>query len=217
MDNIYTKAAIFLNGYEPDKAIVSAIIDSSTYIIGCDGGTEYIRRLNYVPNVVIGDLDSITKESLALYSKRNSPTKLITYNADKDFTDSELAIDYAAELGIKDIVIFSVLGSRIDHLLGNLFLIAKHKYKKINLRIIEKNQEIYVVRSGATIYGKTGDVVSLMPLAGSAVISKCSGLKYDLTKYTISQQLNYGISNVMMTSEASLFIARGILLIIHQS
>jgi thiamine pyrophosphokinase len=213
----YTKAVIFLNGTRPDTRVVQSVINEYSYIIGCDGGTEHVRKLQYVPDAIIGDLDSISKVSIALFSKDQHRTRFITYGIDKDYTDSELAIDHAVSLGIKNIVVVGMLGSRLDHMLGNLFLLTKHKYRKLNLKIIEKNQEIYAIRSDTTIKGQKGDLISLMPLAGSAVISKCSGLKYDLSRYTISQQSNYGISNVMTDFQARLHILHGLLIVIHHT
>lgn len=213
MKKVYNKAAIFLNGNLPDAKIVARLIDSQTYIIGCDGGTDHLRNLQYAPNVILGDLDSISKESTELFKQ----TPIISFDSDKDYTDSELSIDYAMRLGIKDIIIVNILGDRIDHLLGNLFLLIKRKYSRINLRIIDGNQEIYVIRKTAIIQGNIGDTISLMPLRNSAIIEKSSGLQYDLSKYKISQAQNHGISNVMTSSTAKVVIKNGLLLVVHQT
>jgi thiamine pyrophosphokinase len=208
----YKKAVIFLNGYKPDPKVIAGLIDKYTYIIGCDGGTEHIRSMRYKPNLILGDLDSISEETMKAYSQ----IELICFNADKDYTDSELSIDHAMSLGIKEIIIVGMLGDRIDHVLGNLFLFAKQKYKNLNLKAIDKNQEVYVVRSHAVIEGRIGDTVSLMPLAGVAVITECTGVRYDLSKATMSQQCNSGVSNVFTANRALITISRGLLLVVHQ-
>ena len=65
-------------------------------IICCDGGARYFQYLRIKPDVIIGDMDSIDPALLASYS--TSGIKIIKYPAKKDFTDTELALDYALSL-----------------------------------------------------------------------------------------------------------------------
>jgi thiamine pyrophosphokinase len=212
----YTKAIIILNGDTSDIEMIKRFIDDRTYIIGCDGGTEHIRTLNLTPHTVIGDFDSVTNSTLHYYRQHADSIEFIDYPSDKDCTDSELAIDYAVSKGFHEIIVFGTLGTRIDHMLGNMFLLSKRKYSKINLKIVEANQLVYVIRETAVIEGTRGDTISLMPLRGSAAIEKSSGLQYDLSKYEISQEQNHGISNVMTNDTAHIVIKRGLLLVVHQ-
>ena len=208
------KTIIFLNGDKADLSRVKKYIDKDTLIIGADGGTNHILKLGLKPDVVIGDLDSfnvIARER----SDRSNPVKYIRYPRDKDFTDGELAIRYAKEKGYKDIIIVGLLGTRVDHLLGNIFLLLKKDFEALNIKLIEGNQEMYLVRKKATIFGKKGEILSVIPIAGEVKETASEGLKFDLKKYRLSLQGNQGISNVMTKDTAKITVKKGILLIIH--
>ena len=71
-------------------------------IICCDGGARHLWKTGIKPDVIIGDMDSIEPDHLASYSKQG--VKIIKYPVNKDFTDTELALDYA--LGLKPEAIF---------------------------------------------------------------------------------------------------------------
>jgi len=62
-------------------------------IIGCDGGSRHLKSWGIKPDVIIGDMDSIDAALLAYYDSEN--IKIIKYPANKDFTDTELALGYA--------------------------------------------------------------------------------------------------------------------------
>src|SRR5665213_4601129 len=113
------KVIIFLNGDLSDLSLVQPEIDNRTMLIGCDGGTSYILALGYKPAVIIGDFDSLDKDSTDL-----KDTTYVRYPTDKDYTDSELAIRYAAEQGCDQIILAGALGTRLDHLLGNILLLT---------------------------------------------------------------------------------------------
>ena len=219
------KAFIFLNGDLSDMSRVKPYIDDRTLLIGCDGGTRHILALGYKPGAVIGDFDSL--ESLAgdiidrlkrsgRQSTNINGTVYIRYPADKDQTDSELAIRYAAKRGCHQIILAGLLGTRLDHLLGNVLLLTKDEFSELDIKIIEGSQEIYLMHGPARIVGTPGDIISFIPIAGSARVSSTTGLKYDLSQYDLSPQSNHGISNVLTKPIALVNIKTGMLLVIHE-
>ena len=208
------KAVIFLNGDRTDLSRVKKYTDKDTLIIGADGGTNHILKLGLKPDVVIGDLDSfnvIARER----SDRSNPVKYIRYPRDKDFTDGELAIVYAKENGYKEIIVMGLLGTRVDHTLGNIFLLLKKDFETLKIKIVEGNQEMYLVRKKATIFGKKGETISVIPIAGEVGETASKGLKYNLNEYKLSLQGNQGISNILTKDTAEITVKKGILLIIH--
>jgi thiamine pyrophosphokinase len=205
----HSKAVIFLNGGLADLSRVKKHLGGNSLLIGCDGGTGHILALGYKPDVVIGDFDSFTASA-------GGGTTYIRYPADKDFTDSELAVRYAAKAGCREIILAGLLGDRLDHLLGNIFLLNKREFAKIKLKIIEGNQEAYVVRGHAKIDGQKGDIISFMPIDGHPEVQTTGGLKYDLGKHKLSRQGNLGISNVLLRQTVEITVSKGSLLVIHQ-
>lgn len=203
------RAVIFLNGDLSDVSAVKPYM-AGALLIGCDGGTEHLLSLGCTPDAVVGDFDSF-----ALPAKRGGKTKYLRYPADKDVTDAELALGYAAEQGCREVIIAGVLGTRLDHVLGNILLLTKRKFARLNVTIVEGRQTMYLIRTRARIRGKKGDVISFIPIRGTARASS-RGLKYDLSQYRLSLQGNTGISNVLTGSTAQVVMQRGVLLAVHQ-
>ena len=216
------EAVIFLNGDLSDLSRIKKYITTNTLLIGCDGGTPHILALGHKPDVIIGDFDSLAGFLVPKTIKPDGqPTTVddityIRYPTDKEFTDSELAIRYAARAGCRDIVLAGALGSRLDHLLGNIFLLNKREFAKLRIKIIEGRQEAYSVRGQVRITGKKGDTISFIPISGNPQIKTTGGLQYDLNKYTLSLQGNTGISNVLTRKSTTINVTNGAILVIHQ-
>jgi len=218
-----TKSAIiFLNGEPTDATHLGEYLDNGALLIGTDGGTRHILNLGLVPNVIIGDFDSLPRSTVIGALPPNGQetvidgTAYVRYPLDKDYTDAELAIRYAAQAGCTDIILTGALGGRLDHLLGNVLLLSKREFAAIQLKIIEDDQEVFIIRGHTSVPGKKDDAISFIPITGYPRVASCSGLKYDLSNYRLSRQGNLGISNVMLGPTAEIVMAQGLLLVIHQ-
>ena len=207
------KAVIFLNGDKADVSRVKNEIDKDTLVIGCDGGAQHAIDLEITPHVVLGDMDSITAELKKQLLKKN--VQFISFPAKKDNTDAELALLYVVEQGCSDIILTGILGTRIDHMLATINMLANPKFKTVNLRIIEGDQDIYIVRKKIELIGKKGDIVSLISLKESVSGITTKNLSYSLQGRTLRGYTTLGISNVMVKTTAEISLKKGFLLIIH--
>jgi thiamine pyrophosphokinase len=205
-------AIIFLNGAPTGLTQLRTYLKGNPLLIGCDGGTRQLLQLGLVPDVIIGDFDSYPDDS----QKQTASATYIHYPTDKDYTDGELAIRYAKKAGCKEIILAGALGGRLDHLLGHVLLLNKREFRSLQLKIVDNQQEAYIIRGKATLRGQKGTRISFLPVAGPVAVASCSGLRYDLSHYRISPQHNLGISNVMLGSTAEIVITRGALLVVHQ-
>lgn len=203
------RAVIFLNGDCADLTHIKSYIDSKTLLIGCDGGSKHITALGYKPYAIVGDFDSFDKSLL------REDIEIIEHPEDKDYTDSEAAIRYAIKQGAGEVILVALLGRRVDHMLGNIYLLNKQDFVGIKLKIIEGNQEIYMITGKVIIKGKKGDAISFIPVFGDVKAEFSSGLKYDLAKYTLSLQGNTGISNEMISDMAEIDLENQKLVVIH--
>lgn len=203
------KAVIVLNG-ELAPTLRLAPLLKDALIIGCDGGTQHLLARKLVPDVVVGDFDSLGETPLP------QSVKQVRYPTDKDKLDSELAIEYAIKQGCTDITLLAFTGDRFDHMLGNIYLLSDPAFSGINLRILDGLQEIYVIKDKAVINGKSGDIISFIPLSARATASSSAGLRYNLQDYTLSQHGNQGISNELLTEEVTVRVQRGKILVVHR-
>lgn len=190
------RTVVFSNG---ELADVSRLrLKKSDLLIGVDGGTKHILS----PDLIIGDFDSLKK------IPKDVP--VIKYPVDKDFTDTELALQYCQKIKAKEVIVVGLLGRRLDHLIANLMSLSKYNFK-----IIEGNQEIFICRDKLNINGKKNDLVSLIPLLGDCQGVTTVGLKWGLQGSTLKVGQSRGVSNVMLGKSARVSLKTGCLLVVH--
>lgn len=190
-------------------------IQAGDFIIAADGGAAYSRSFGIEPDVIIGDLDSLDQETIKHFRQRQ--VEIITHPTAKDATDLELAIEHALQHEADEIIVLGALGERWDHSLGNIFLLANPAYPSIPIRMISGAVEIGLVRPSQTyqVSGARGDLVSLIPIGGDALGITTSGLEYPLKNGRLLYGATRGISNTLITEQASISIHQGMLLCLH--
>jgi len=184
-------------------------------IVGADGGAAQALARGLIPHWVIGDMDSLPggdRVRLAAHGCR-----FVEHPRAKDETDLELALTYAAERGAHEIIILGALGGRLDHTLSNVLLLALPALARTTVRIVDGDQEALLVRTGqaATIAGKPGDLVSLLPLGGDVRGVTTAGLAWALQGDTLRFGFSRGVSNEMTAAAARIEIEAGYLLVVH--
>ena len=208
------KAIVFCNGDLADLSRVKRHIKKDTLLIGCDGGASHILALRLTPHVVIGDMDSLSRRILRALQKKK--VELIRYPRDKLYTDSELGVALAVARGCRDVILAGVHGTSTDHLVGNIFMLAKKRFASVRLRIIEGREEIELVRARLRIRGKKGDDVSLIPVGRDAAGVSAKGLFYPLKNEVLRSGSARGIRNKMTGKTADISVRNGSLLVVHR-
>jgi len=207
------KAIIFVNGELNHPQKVRQFLHKNDYLIAVDGGLRHLIALNLMPDLVVGDLDSITPEMFKFIESNQIPK--LQLDIHKNETDLEIAIQTAFELDYKDIILIGAIGNRVDHTLENIFILAKPVWENINFTITDGTQDIFLIRSEKTFPGNINDIVSLIPLTAivSGVMTK--GLYYPLNHEDLFRENARGISNLMVSNEAMVQIKSGILICFH--
>jgi thiamine pyrophosphokinase len=213
VDAVNGRAVIFANGEIKDDAAARAILRPEDTLIAADGGLHHLRRLGLAPSVLIGDLDSVSPDEIPPLEAVG--VAVLRYPVDKDETDLELAIAYALKEGHRSIVVVGALGGRLDQTLGNLFLLTGEAADEAALCLDDGHEEVFLIRGVGTICGRCGDTVSLIPFGGPVTGILTAGLRYPLTHETLYPQHTRGVSNVMLSEQATVEIASGQLLIVH--
>jgi thiamine pyrophosphokinase len=182
-------------------------------VICCDGGARQFQCLGIKPDVITGDMDSIDPALLASYAAQG--IKIIKYSANKDFTDTELALEYALGLKPEAIFIWSALGGRIDHTLANVFLLCKGQEKGIRTYLIDEYGEAFVLDKETSFINETGKPVSLIALSPEVTGINLKGFLYPLQEGTLIMGESRGISNIITDDRASISVRQGKLLVIR--
>lgn len=208
------RAVIFLNGDLSDLSQVKNYLKPDDFIICTDGGARHALEFNLKPNALIGDFDSLSSDLQKKFQNKN--IEWLKFNIEKDESDSELTFNYIIEKGFAAVLIFGSFGTRLDHLLSNIFFLPKLAEKNIDVTIIEGKKEIKIVKDFIELKGEIGDLVSLIPLQTDAKKITTTGLQYKLTNEDLLFGYSRGISNIMQEKAASITFKSGTLLIIHE-
>lgn len=195
---------------------LAALADRADLVIAADGGAEHCAAAGVVPDVVMGDFDSIS--SSLLKKLEGGGKKIIPYPAEKDFTDLELALKYAVDNGGKEIVVLGALGARWDMSVANLMLLGADFLQHAVVRLVVENQEAVLLRGGheITVHGNIGDLFSLIPLGRNAHGVTTEGLRYPLDNETLFFTATRGVSNQLCSANATIALDAGLLLCIHE-
>ena len=155
------RTVIFANGVLGPVQTARDIAAQSDFIIAADGGARHCEQLGITPNLLIGDLDSVSDEEIQSLTDRE--VEIIRHPVHKDQTDLELAVRAAQERGADEIVVLGALGGRWDMTLANVMLLGAN-LAGINVRLVDGPHDLFMLHGGnsVTIPGDAGDVLSLI-------------------------------------------------------
>ena len=214
------RIVIFANGELPDLEAARALLQLGDYLIAADGGANHLLKMGILPEIVIGDLDSIDEDTL--FELTSAEVMIEQYSEDKDETDIELALYYAVEMQPTSILIVGALGGRLDQTLANLSILTDPLLPRINIRLDDGVEEAFFCRAIAgkgghvEVQGRSGDTVSLIPWNGPVQGITTEGLQWPLYAETLSASKSRGVSNVMVGESASIKIEKGLLMVVHR-
>lgn len=206
------KAVIIANGVIEKDYIVKEECSKADVILCADSGAEHAYRLGIMPNYVIGDFDSI--DSSILKHLYQNGINIIKYPCEKDFTDTELCIIKAIEIGCTKICFLGMMGKRIDHALGNIGLLHFAANRGVNGYIVCDDWKIYICKDKINLDGNIGDIVSIIPFKGDVSGVYTKGLKYPLKDSLLEFGRPLGVSNVMLEEKCEIGVKSGEILVI---
>jgi len=171
------KCIILANGKPPKKSVITFFRKKGyNKLICADGGANSALKMNLVPDVIVGDLDSISAEAL---NEFRSSSKIIRLKRQND-TDVEKCLKYAIKNNFNEALLTGVTGNRLDHTFCNLGIVKKFS-SKIELSLVAENSYLKAFRGKTILKTHPGETISLYGLDSKTKITS-SGLKYPLNK-----------------------------------
>ncbi len=198
MEKNNMKYALVLNAPKLDVEVKEKLI------IAADGGYRLVD--NKAVQAVIGDFDTLG------YVPDYVTT--ISHPTDKDQTDGEICLDYLKTIGASNITIYGAFGGNIDHVLGNLNLLAYAKKIGITAVAVSKNTEVHFLDHFFKKECEVGSTLSIIPFGGEVRFKHSSGLKYPLTAIKIAPYSSLGISNEVTEGKVEIAVENGECLVI---
>ena len=205
------------------ETAVRILREEKSFVIAADRGLDYCRLLHILPDVAVGDFDSVsegTKNMLTLFEHQG--VQIVHLNPIKDDTDMESALSIGLNIGKDGIIILGGTGTRLDHVLGNMSLLKEADDRGCPAAIYDSKNRIRIISSGESITIKKseqyGKYVSLFPLFGACHGVSATGVYYPLDKADVGTGEGYytlTISNEITEDEAEFSVDDGYLLVIE--
>ncbi len=198
-----------------DQALLTKLIDHNTRVICADGGANYLADFGIVPDLIIGDMDSIKIQNLLTFTRQGS--RIRQYPTVKDETDTALALMEALSDTPDEVIILGATGSRLDHTLANVHLLKMAAEKGVPARIVDAYQEISLItkRTPASFFGIPEEVFSLLPLSEEVTGVTITGAKWSMRNQTFYLGYPYGVSNEVLGGKVGISVVSGMLLLIR--
>ena len=203
------KAFIYTGG-SVDPTRVTEHPRSGDLCIAADGGYKNAKVLGEKIDLLLGDLDSIDPKELP------PDIETLKVPAEKDFTDTQLAVETALAREATEIVIIGGLDGRLDHTLSNLSILQDLFRRRIPAVITNGQNRVRFLESTSTLIAKSGfpylSLIATDPVVKGVSIEGC---RYPLKKATLKGDYNYAVSNEITGNCALISVRKGGIYIIE--
>ena len=194
---------------------VAPRLDAFDLVVAADSGVDSAFALGLHPDVVIGDLDSVSASVLA--RARESNVTVIQSPTDKDLTDTELALAHLLTVGARHATVLSPGGGRLDHSHGLLAALANPALSAIAVEAIIDTAHVTVLHGADTrsIPLRGSHLTALHAMNGVARGVTTSGFRWNLTNEDLAPWVSRGVSNEMVAPVAEVSVDHGALIVVQ--
>ncbi len=186
---------------------IRKLLKKDDYVIYCDSGLKHRAALGALPDLIVGDFDSIENPRL--------PAETIVLPREKDDTDTYFAAKEGVKRGFNDFLLLGVTGGRMDHTLGNISILLYLDSLGRTARIADDWSDMEIVSQRPVRIGSEYAFFSLLNISGQAEGVTVRGAKYPLENGKITCEYQYGISNEVLPGKtAEVSVRQGKLLLV---
>ena len=188
-----------------------SVIAEAKCLIAVDGGVDLCKALGRVPDVVIGDFDSATLDGIEWAEA--SRAKIVRLSTDKDFSDLDAALKYAADMGSPRVNVTAAFSGRLDHSLACVGSLFRHAH--LSPRISEPGFQGWILAPcglSTLSLSMIGQTVSIVTAIGEATVS-LDGFRYPLSRGVINPLSSFAISNVVERFDSRITVHSGVILV----
>lgn len=177
-------------------------------VICADSGARHAKALDIIPDIIIGDFDSIAPDLLGFYGDQCA----VIHDEDQNKTDLMKALDQTSHAS--PVEIYGAIGQRADHDFSN-YLILKELEKSDHITLKSKGETRRVVNSSITLNGEVGDKIGIFPLSPIKNMV-FNGLKFGSHVLPHAHEFGWnGACNELTQKSATISFDSGTLLITH--
>ena len=203
---------IFIGG-DPPHPNVREHLPVDAHVIAADSGYAHAIAMGFVPNELVGDMDSITAVDLS--DARDSNILISQFPTNKDLTDTEIAIASATARHSTHITVVSGGGDRFDHVFAMVHSLASCALAIDTTLLIGTTRVSYATYTREfQINVQPGDTISLIPIGGATTVTT-TGLQWELDNDTLQSFASRGVSNIATGESVSISVTDGSLAVIE--
>lgn len=193
------------------SAHYASVIAAADVVIAADGGLHVCLKAGRVPDVCVGDFDSV--DGMRLEKARAAGARIVRHRADKDASDLDLALDEARAIGAGRVTFTAAFSSRIDHTVAALGTLLRSA--DLHGSADEPSVTMYALETGGgplALTAQEGTTISVFALGGRATVT-LRGVRYPLSKHILDPLSSLGLSNVATAAEQSVAVHDGRILV----
>ena len=208
--NNMKKCIILANGKAPKKSIITYFQKSGYNTLICaDGGANSALRIKIEPDLIIGDLDSISKKALREFK----PTSKIIQLKRQNDTDVEKCLKFAIKNKFEKVLLVGATGNRLDHTFCNLGIVLKF-FPRIKISLVAENSFLTAYEGYIELKTNPGETISIYGISHRTLITS-SGLKYELKKAALPFGVKESTSNIALKNPVKMNISNGVVFVIR--
>lgn len=187
---------VIAGGPNKDLTPILTKIISAEKIICADSGADALYEMNILPDIVWGDMDSISQDALEWLRQNEVSHRL--FPVEKDMTDSELCLR-SLEKNTPILFVTSLVG-RTDHVMTNLLLVMRLQTEGYDITVTDGHSWVYPLCGNRSFevpseLVSAENVCSLIPLGDGAYGVSAFGMKYPLAENDIRWGSSFTVSN----------------------
>lgn len=201
-------ALLVVDGEFPPAPMIARLRGEHAPVVATDGAALRLRDLEMLPDVIIGDLDTIGREDTWFAAVG---IRLIRLES-QESNDLEKALAWLAVEGITTATLIGVAGRAVDHTLNNFSVIARFA-RILRLRLLDACSRAYIVSDAIALDVTPGDRISLLPLP--AAVLSTSGLAWPLRDERLEMGIREGASNCAVEPRITLHVREGVVIVFH--
>ena len=210
------RAVVFLNGVPESRDILRNASAQADLVIAADGGAVHAVDAGVIPDLIVGDMDSLGEERALAFEARG--VTLERHPVKKDKMDGHLAILAARERGATSVDLLCATGGRFSAVFALPHILLAAERMNLRATVIAGWGKALVIEDGSrTMEGSRGDGVSVFPLSGAATGVILAGMAYPLRDARLEAGDTLGFHNELTGDAALIGVREGALLVVQET
>ena len=210
------RAAIFLNGAPDPPDLLRRVAGRADLVVAADGGARYALDVGVVPDLVVGDMDSLGEAAARAAEERGA--LLERHPIKKDKMDGHLAVLTVRERGATAADLLCAAGGRYRALFAVPHILLASERMGLQATMVAGWGQAFVLEAGSrTLSGNPQDSVSVFPFTGPATGVTLEGFGYPLENARLEIGDTLGFHNELVDGAGRVSVWGGTLLVIHET